>query len=54
MGAGTLVNRLAFGSALAAGRIPGVSGDPARLAPGAADPAAAAALVLGGPDFQKR
>ena len=53
-GAGTLVNRLAFGSALAAGRIPGVSGDPARLAPGAADPVAAAALVLGGPDFQKR
>ena len=54
VGAGTLVNRLAFGAALAAGKIPGVMADPARIAPGASDPVRVAALALGGPDFQKK
>jgi len=52
--AGMLVNRIAFGGALAAGKIPGVTADPSRLAPAAPDPVAAAALALGEPAFQKR
>jgi uncharacterized protein (DUF1800 family) len=54
VGAGTLVNRIAFAAALAAGRIPGVTADATRLVPGAGEPVAAAALALGGPAFQKR
>ena len=52
--AGMLVNRIAFGAALAAGKVPGVSADPSALAPGAADPIRVAALALGEPAFQKR
>ena len=52
--AGMLVNRIAFASALATGRIPGVTVDASRLAPGAFDPAPAAALALAEPAFQKR
>jgi uncharacterized protein (DUF1800 family) len=52
--AGMLVNRIAFGAALAARKIPGVTADPSVLAPGAADPAREAALTLGEPAFQKR
>ena len=51
---GALLNRLNFGAALAAGRIPGVGGDPALLAPGSPDPVRVAALALGSPEFQKR
>ncbi|MFI5119507.1 MAG: DUF1800 family protein [Thermoanaerobaculia bacterium] len=51
--AGALLNRLNFAAALAAGRIPGVSGDPALLAHGP-DPVRVAALALGSPEFQKR
>ena len=51
---GALLNRLNFGAALAAGRIPGVSGDPALLASGSPDPVRVAALALGSPEFQKR
>jgi uncharacterized protein (DUF1800 family) len=54
LSAGVLVNRLSFGVALAAGRIPGVTGDPSHLAPGAPDPVRAAALALGAPAFQKK
>jgi len=54
LGAGTLVNRIAFGAALAGGRIPGVETDPSRLASGAPDPVRAAALALAEPAFQKR
>ncbi len=54
VGAGTLMNRLGFGAALAAGKIPGVTADPARIASGAPDPVRVAALALGGPDFQKK
>jgi uncharacterized protein (DUF1800 family) len=52
--AGMLVNRIAFGAALAAGKVPGVTADPSVLAPGAADPVRVAALALGEPAFQKR
>jgi uncharacterized protein (DUF1800 family) len=52
--AGMLVNRIAFGGALAAGKIPGVTADASRLAPAASDPVPAAALALGEPAFQKR
>jgi uncharacterized protein (DUF1800 family) len=51
---GALLNRLNFGAALAAGRIPGVGGDPALLASGSPDPVRVAALALGSPEFQKR
>jgi uncharacterized protein (DUF1800 family) len=54
LSAGVLVNRLSFGVALAAGRIPGVTGDPSHLARGAPDPVRAAALALGAPAFQKK
>ena len=54
VGAGTLVNRIAFGQALAAGRIPGVTVDPPRLAPGAPDSVRVAGLALSEPGFQKR
>ena len=52
--AGALLNRLNFAAALAAGRIPGVSRNPALLAPGSPDPVRVAALALGSPEFQKR
>jgi uncharacterized protein (DUF1800 family) len=52
--AGMLVNRIAFGAALAAGKVPGVTADPAALAPGAPDAVRDAALALGEPAFQKR
>jgi uncharacterized protein (DUF1800 family) len=52
--AGMLVNRITFGAALAAGKIPGVTADASRLAPGAADPVPAAALALAEPSFQMR
>jgi uncharacterized protein (DUF1800 family) len=52
--AGMLVNRIAFGAALAAGKIQGVATDASRLAPAAPDPVSAAALALGEPAFQKK
>ena len=52
--AGMLVNRITFGAALAAGKVPGVTADPSVLAPGGPDPARVAALAFGEPAFQKR
>jgi hypothetical protein len=49
-----LVNRIAFGAALAAGKVPGVTADPSLMAPGVSDPVRVAALALGDPAFQKR
>ncbi len=54
VGAGTLMNRLTFGAALAGGKIPGVAADPSRMAKDASDPVRVATLLLGGPDFQKK
>jgi uncharacterized protein (DUF1800 family) len=54
VGSGTLMNRVTFCAALAAGKMPGVAADPALFVRNAADPVRAAALVLGGPDFQRR
>jgi uncharacterized protein (DUF1800 family) len=51
---GSLLNRLNFALALASGKIPGVGGDPARLAPGSPEPARLAGLALGSPEFQRR
>jgi uncharacterized protein (DUF1800 family) len=51
--AGSLLNRLNFGLALASGRIEGVSIDSARLAAGP-EGVRAAALLLGSPAFQKQ
>ena len=52
--AGMLVNRITFGAALAAGKVPGVTADPSVLAPGVPDPVRVAALAFGEPAFQKR
>jgi hypothetical protein len=47
--AGMLVNRITFGAALAAGKIPGVTADPSRPRAGSPDPVRVAALALGEP-----